>query len=133
MTDLIRQESLNRISKGDFGCFKELTLAMFSGKWKINILYHLYHDGDYHFNNLTRLLPRASRKMLAQQLNELREDGLISKKYLKNNNIIYTVYSLTPLGKSLIPILDMMYDWGKNRVSDLKLDTTCFQLSNKDL
>lgn len=133
MTDLIRQDCLNRISKGDFGCFKELTLAMFSGKWKINILYHLYHDGDYHFNELTRLLPRASRKMIAQQLNELREDGLIDKKVFKNNNTISTIYSLTTLGISLIPILDMMYDWGKNRISDLKLDTTSFLLSNKDL
>lgn len=133
MTDFIRQDSLNRITNGDLGCFKELTLAMFSGKWKINILYHLDHDGDYHFNELTRLLPRASHKMITQQLNELREDGLITKHTDKHHSITYTTYSLTALGKSLIPILDMMYDWGKKRISDLKLDTASFPLSNKNL
>ena len=64
------------------------------------------------YNELHKRMPKATDKMLAQQLRELEKDGLISRK-------VYpivppkTEYSLTELGKSLFPILDEMCKWGE--------------------
>ena len=96
--------------KSTFNCPVEATIQLIGGKYKAVILWHLMND-TLRYSELHRKIPKATDKMLAQQLRELERDGLISRR-------VYPVvppkteYSLTDFGKSLVPILDAMCDWG---------------------
>ncbi|MDQ0163808.1 winged helix-turn-helix transcriptional regulator [Bacillus alveayuensis] len=95
-----------------YNCEKELTLAVIGGKWKMLILWHLGKEGTKRFGELKALMPGITQRMLVNQLRELEEDLIVHRK-------VYPVvppkveYSLTEHGKSLMPILDAMYEWGK--------------------
>lgn len=92
------------------------TLRLIGGKYKALLLWHLTGQ-TLRFNELHKLVPEATPKMLTQQLRELEEDGLILRT-------VYPVvppkveYSLTPLGQSLFPILEAMYRWGSERMTE---------------
>ncbi|MFT8399117.1 winged helix-turn-helix transcriptional regulator [Schleiferilactobacillus harbinensis] len=100
------------------GCAKEFTLAMFSGKWKTVILCNLHYHGPYRFNELMRLLPKVSHKVLTSQLRELVEDQLITR-YTGAGSQPQVYYALTALGQSLMPIIDAMCAWGEHRIQHL--------------
>ena len=91
-------------------CPVSATIRLIGGKYKALLLWHLTNK-TLRFNQLHKLVPEATPKMLTQQLRELEEDGLILRT-------VYPVvpphveYSLTELGKSLFPILEAMYQWG---------------------
>lgn len=123
MTDVVRKDVLARLQDGDYSCAKEFTLAMFAGKWKLIILCHLDAHGTFRFNDLRRLLPRVTHKVLTSQLRELEEDQLISRReVLGPRKKVY--YRITPLGHSLMPIIDAMCDWGDARIAQLRVDPT---------
>lgn len=87
------------------------TLSKISGKWKMIILYLLSEGQPIRFNELQRQIGHITFKMLSTQLKELETDNLIIRKEFPQ--IPPKVeYSLSPLGESLIPILDAMCDWG---------------------
>ncbi|WP_223067343.1 winged helix-turn-helix transcriptional regulator [Paenibacillus caui] len=102
-----------RINLKEINCEKELTLAVIGGKWKLIILWHLGLEGTKRFSELKKLIPHITQKMLTNQLRELEEDQLISRK-------VYpevpprVEYSMTEYGQSLMPVLKSMYDWGKS-------------------
>ncbi len=100
------------------GCAKEFTLAMFSGKWKTVILCNLHYHGPYRFNELMRLLPKVSHKVLTSQLRELVEDQLITR-HTGAGSQPQVYYALTALGQSLMPIIDAMCTWGEHRIQQL--------------
>lgn len=91
-------------------CAVETAIDVLAGKWKILILWYL-KDEKKRFNELQKLLPRATQKMLIQKLRELENDGLVFRE-------VYPVvppkveYSLTEYGKTLKPILKQLYIWG---------------------
>lgn len=118
---------MKKLINGDYNCQKEFTLSMFSGKWKINIIYHLGHEGTYYFYQLQKLLPHASHKELSEKLKELVEDGLINRRPEAGPRI-KVAYSLTNLGKSLLPIIDEMYVWGGKRLQELRMQNINFSL-----
>lgn len=95
-----------------FGCPVEATIQLIGGKYKAVILWHLMNK-TLRYNEIHKLIPKATDKMLAQQLRELEKDGLINRK-------VYPVvppkteYSLTEFGKTLTPILDELCNWGEN-------------------
>ena len=99
-----------------FNCPVEATIELVGGKYKAVILWHLMNK-TLRYSELHRLIPKATDKMLAQQLRGLERDGLI-------NRAVYPVvppkteYSLTDFGKTLAPILDAMCDWGADYLSD---------------
>ncbi len=128
MTDVVRKDVKQRLENGDYSCAKELTLSMFSGKWKIVILFHLGTDGAYRFNQLMRLLPKASHKVLTNQLRELEEDQLIARKVITESQV-KVKYEITPLGKTLMPIINEMYAWGNQRIEQLQV-TPNFNINN---
>ena len=93
------------------------TLSLISGKYKMTILYTLMEFGVVRFNEMKKYIGEISYKTLSVTLKELEADGLIHRE--EYPQIPPKVeYSLTERGKSLIPILDAMCEWGSsNRVS----------------
>lgn len=94
-------------------CSIERTLSIIGGKWKPVILWHLGVEGTHRYNELRRLLPGVTHKVLSQQLKELQEHKLILRKQY-NEMPPRVEYSLTEHGQSVMPILHMLHDWGKN-------------------
>ncbi|MDE6024541.1 MAG: helix-turn-helix transcriptional regulator [Lachnospiraceae bacterium] len=92
------------------------TLSLINGKYKMTILYTLMEFGVVRFNEMKKYINEISYKTLSSTLKELEADQLVNRK--EYPQIPPKVeYSLTERGKSLIPILDGMCEWGaKNRL-----------------
>lgn len=100
-------------------CPVEATLSLIGGKYKPLILWHL-KDQPLHYMELRRLIPAATPKMLAQQLRQLEEDGLIRRRVIPETPP-RTEYSLTDFGRTVIPVLNAACDWGTDYLAG-KLD-----------
>ena len=87
------------------------TLSLIGGKYKMIILYWLGEFGILRHNALLRLIGKISFKMLSATLKELEHDGLINRKVYPQMPP-KVEYSLSEKGKSLIPILFELCDWG---------------------
>jgi DNA-binding HxlR family transcriptional regulator len=96
------------------GCPVESTLTFLDGKWKGVILFHLL-GGTLRFNELRRKAPLVTQRMLTKQLRELEEAGLISRTV---HPVVppHVDYALTPLGRSLEPVIQALHAWGKQHV-----------------
>lgn len=95
----------------EYRCPVELTIELIGGKWKAVLLWEL-SEITLRFNELTRLFPNATRKMLTQQLKEMERDGLVLRKeYIQIPPKVE--YSLTDFGRTFMPILMSMNQWGK--------------------
>ena len=92
------------------------TLSLISGKYKMTILYTLMEFGVVRFNEMKKYIGGISYKTLSVTLKELEADGLVHRE--EYPQIPPKVeYSLTERGKSLIPILDGMCEWGiRNKI-----------------
>src|SRR3984893_1630372 len=88
------------------------------GKYKVAILFHL-KDGARRFGELRRLVPTATQRMLTTQLRELERDALITRKVFAEVPPRVN-YALSAEGKSLLPILTAMCEWGKRRIKRSK-------------
>lgn len=94
----------------NFGCPVEACVEVIGGKWKGVILYHLL-GGTKRFNELRRLMPDVTQRMLTRQLRELEADRIIERK-------VYpevppkVEYSLTQFGHTLEPVLKTLQLWG---------------------
>jgi DNA-binding HxlR family transcriptional regulator len=96
----------------EFFCPVTYTISVVGGKWKWIILYMIYRRETIRYGELKKKLPSIAHKTLSQQLKELEEGGLIHRE--QYNQIPPRVeYSLTEKGKSLIPILTLMAQWGE--------------------
>lgn len=112
----------------DFGCFPTahfLTFPLFliGGKYKPLILWHLI-EKPLHYMELQRLIPKATPKMLSQQLRDLEECGMIHREVIPEKPP-KTLYSLTAFGKSIIPVLDSMCNWGIHFLEGLDITPPC--------
>ena len=111
-------------------CPVETTLELIGGKYKALILWHL-SEGKLRFSELNRLVS-ATPKMLTQQLRELEENQLVHRE-------VYPVippkveYSLTELGRSLMPILVAMRNWGADYMRKKDLEPCCFMMGTDPL
>lgn len=95
-----------------YDCPVEATIDLIGGKWKALILFHLFGK-TLRFSEIHRLVPKVTQKMLTQQLRDMENDGLLSRKIYQQ--IPPKVeYSLTYIGESLKPVLDSMCSWGDN-------------------
>ena len=93
-------------------CPAEFTLAMIGGRWKIPLIFHLL-SGAKRFSELARMLPGVTQKMLTQQLREMERNGLVERKvYAQVPPKVE--YSLTAMGRSLKPVVDVMCRWGES-------------------
>ena len=107
-------------------CPVEATLDLIGGKYKSLILWHLA-DGKLRFSELRSRIKKATPKMLTQQLRELESQSLVHRE-------VFPVippkveYSLTETGKSLMPILVAMRDWGANYLRGKNQEPCCFMM-----
>lgn len=93
-------------------CAVVRTMGYIGGKWKPIVLIRIFTAGKIRFGKLTVQMPDISRKILAQQLKELEEDSLIIRRsYMEKPPRVE--YELSELGKTLIPVLKAMNDWGE--------------------
>ena len=103
-----------------YHCPVEATLDVIGGKWKVVILFWL-RDGVCRFGELRRRIPDVSERMLTQQLRELEDHGIVHRE-------VYPVvppkveYSLTPYGRTLCPITELMCAWGKKHLKRLEAE-----------
>ena len=89
----------------------ELSLDINGGKWKMPIIWGL-KDGSKRYGELRRSLTKVTHKMLTQQLRELEQDEIIKRKvYAEVPPKVE--YSLTLLGESIIPVIDLLREWGE--------------------
>lgn len=94
----------------NFGCPVEATLEVIGGKWKGLMIYHLL-GGAKRFNELRRLMPDITQRMLTRQLRELEKDRIV-KRTVFPEVPPKVEYSLTGYGRTLEPILKMIQHWG---------------------
>lgn len=118
-----RQNSSNEMvtiaaKKGEIKCPVTGMFQLIGGKWKPVILYCLKSE-KRRFGEISARIPGLSRKVLTEQLKELEEDGLLTRKQF--NEIPPRVeYELTALGKSLAPVLNAMEKWGMENIINKK-------------
>lgn len=102
----------------NLNCGLDLIAEVLYGKWKIRLLWFI-NEGHQRPSELQRKIPGASRRVLNVQLNELEAHELITK-------IIYPVlppkveYSLTEFGKTLIPVIAALGQWGDDHEQHLR-------------
>ncbi|MBW4522490.1 MAG: winged helix-turn-helix transcriptional regulator [Scytolyngbya sp. HA4215-MV1] len=97
-----------------YGCPIEVTIEVIGGKWKGVILWWLRYDRRS-FSELKQLISGITSKVLTQQLRELQADGLLDRTIYKESPP-RVEYSLTPMGETLRPIVELMCEWGKQRL-----------------
>ena len=112
-------------------CPVETTLDLIGGKYKALILWHL-SESTLRFSELKKVIRSATPKMLTQQLRELEVQKLIHRE-------VFAVippkveYSLTDLGRSLMPILVAMRDWRAEYLRVKNIDANCFMMGRDPL
>ncbi len=98
-------------------------LSRFGDKWSMLVLYSLNtsETGVLRFNELRRHMADCSQKMLSQTLKNLEQSHLVHREvYLEVPPRVE--YSLTDIGKSLMPTLTALIAWGKEHFSDVVTD-----------
>ena len=96
-------------------CAIEKGMRLIGGKWKGSIIYHL-KDQPVRFNDLSRMLGGASKRMVDQRLKELEAEGMVIRKVISQRPIAVT-YELTEFGRSALKILDDLRIWSeKHRI-----------------
>lgn len=101
-----------RIGDREFYCFFQLSQMIMGGKWKPKILFYLSQSESIRFGKLRDAIIGVSEKMLIQNLRELERDGIVHREVYKQVPP-KVEYSLTPLGKTIIPIMRAQFEWGK--------------------
>lgn len=107
-------------------CPVAATLELIGGKYKALILWKLA-EGTLRFSQLRSAVSGATPKMLTQQLRELEANALIHRE-------VFPVvpprveYSLTELGRSLMPVLTAMRDWGAGYLRSQNLESCCVMM-----
>ncbi|MGL3606519.1 winged helix-turn-helix transcriptional regulator [Rhizobium sp. G187] len=97
------------------GCQIEATLQLLDGKWKGVILHNLLKDEVLRFNELAKRMSSITHRMLSKQLREMELAGLVART-------VYPVvpprveYALTPLGRSLQPVILALGRWGQENL-----------------
>lgn len=93
-------------------CPVATTIQLIGNKWKLLIIRNLFMS-EQRFTDFTKTIPAISKKVLTDNLRALESDGLV-------NRTVYAevpprvVYSLSPLGNTLKPIISAMQEWGEN-------------------
>jgi DNA-binding HxlR family transcriptional regulator len=115
--------ALEIISSGDRAkivASTESALGVIRGKWKVEILVNML-NGPIRLGQLRRLIPRASKKVMVQQLHEMEKDGIIVRTDL-SGKIKHVEYAISaPLGIDVMNLLGLLSDWGSRHAPAIAL------------
>ncbi|OAD40878.1 winged helix-turn-helix transcriptional regulator [Polaribacter atrinae] len=101
----------------EYPCCASLTMGLIGGKWKTVILFYL-RNTTLRYNELRKKMPTVTERTLSLQLKALEEDGIINRKVYTSKPPLKVEYSLTALGKTLIPVVQSIADWGVYTVKE---------------
>ena len=94
----------------------ELALDIIGGKWKMPVLWRL-NKRKWRYGELKKDLGTVTHKMLSEQLKDLEKYGLIKRKVYPQVPL-KVEYSLTVKGKTVIPVIESLREWGNKFKSD---------------
>ncbi len=92
-------------------CPVTTAIGIIAGKWKPTILCEL-RDKPRRFGDLRREIAGISEKVLATHLRDLEADGIVARREFREGAVQATEYSFTEYGRTLIPALNALADWG---------------------
>ena len=95
----------------EFPCCASLTMSVIGGKWKTVILYHLI-DGTLRYSEIRKAMPTVTERTLSLQLKKLETDRMVKRTVFYEKPPLKVEYSLTTLGKTLVPVIKAIADWG---------------------
>lgn len=107
------EEYYFKINEREFHCALDVTMGFIGGKWKSIVLWYLRKDAK-RFKDLKKDIPQITEKMLSLQLKELELDGIVTRTVFAEVPP-RVEYELTDHGKTLIPMLEEMAKWGRNK------------------
>ncbi|MDR3074987.1 MAG: helix-turn-helix transcriptional regulator [Candidatus Methanoplasma sp.] len=102
-------ENRARIPRID--CALDASMAVIGGRWKATIICKLHVKGALRFNQLMKELEAVSPRILTKQLREMEDDGLVVRT-VRAEVPVCVEYSVSEKGKSLIPALKLLAEWG---------------------
>ena len=111
-------------------CPVETTLNLIGGKYKALILWHLA-EGTLRYNELQRAVSAATPRILTNQLREMEKQRLITRT-------VYpgvppkVEYAMTDLGRSLMPILTAMRNWGAEYLRNQNIEPNCYMMDERE-
>jgi DNA-binding HxlR family transcriptional regulator len=100
-------------------CPVETTARIVGGRWKAAVLEQLF-QGTKRFSEIKRAIAGISQRTLSQQLRDLRSTGIVERTVYADSPP-RVIYEITPLGKSLGPLLETMCHWGKSHSAAMAL------------
>jgi DNA-binding HxlR family transcriptional regulator len=92
-------------------CPVTTAIAVIAGKWKPTILCEI-RDGARRFSDLRRDIAGISEKVLSQHLRDLEADGIVARREFHEGAVLATEYAFTEYGRTLIPALNALAEWG---------------------
>lgn len=105
-------------------------VSRFGDKWSLLVILVLNENGSVRFNQLGKLIPDISTKMLASTLRTLEADGLAHRQVFAEVPI-RVEYTLTQRGKSLVPIINSLTEWALGNMKQIVADRKEYEKSNK--
>ncbi len=96
-----------------YHCAMDITMDYIGGKWRSVVLWYLL-KGRKRFSELKAVIPDITEKMLSIQLKKLEKDGLIERTAFAEVPP-RVEYDLTTSGKTLIPLLNEIASWGRDK------------------
>lgn len=99
------------IDNKKYPCCTSITMKFIGGKWKAVILFHLTGEAK-RYNELRKLIPTITERTLSLQLKQLEEDHIILRKVYTQKAPLMVDYTLTDFGKTLLPVLEAITNWG---------------------
>lgn len=99
-------------------CPVATTVQLIGNKWKLLIIRNLVFNEKQRFGDFIKTIPAISKKVLTDNLRALEDDGLVEREVFAEVPP-RVEYTLSPIGKSLKPVLDAMLEWGTEYKSNL--------------
>lgn len=99
-------------------CPVATTVQLIGNKWKLLIIRNLVYNGKQRFGDFLKTIPAISKKVLTDNLRALEDGGLVIREVFAEVPP-RVEYTLSPLGQSLKPVLDAMFDWGVDYKNNL--------------
>ena len=93
-------------------CPIEKAMRILGGKWTASILWHL-KDGPVRFNDLSRMVGGASKKMISERLRQLEAQGLVLREVM-DTKPVSVHYEITDLGRTALGFLDELRKWSED-------------------